>query len=227
MFYFDPTYLIILPALIIAAIAQAKMSSAYNKYKRIANSRGLSGAMVARRILDENGLSDVPVHRVGRNLSDHYHPTKRSVNLSNDVYDNASIASICIAAHECGHAIQHKVGYAPLLMRSAIAPVAQFASSASVILIIIGIIFGLFNLSMIGIIFFSITVLFQIITLPVEFNASKRALEIIEQDNIIVDKKELSGAKKVLSAAAMTYVAATMVAILQLLRFIMLARSRD
>ena len=226
MFYFDSTYLILVPALIIAAIAQGKLSSTYNKYKRIANSRGISGAMVARRILDENGLYDVPVCRVGGHLSDHYHPTRRTVNLSSDVYDNASIASICIAAHECGHAIQHKESYAPLVLRSAIAPVAQFASSASMILIIIGIIFGLFNLSMIGIIFFSITVIFQVITLPVEFNASKRALQIIKSDNI-VDVNELKGAKKVLSAAAMTYVAATLVAALQLLRFFLLARGRD
>jgi Zn-dependent membrane protease YugP len=229
MFYgygFDSTFLLILPAIILAAYAQSKVSSTFNKYLRVMNSYGYTGFEVARRILDANGLQDVPVERVAGKLSDHYDPRKRILRLSQDVYNSNSLASVGVAAHECGHAIQHLEGYAPLVIRNAIAPVASFGSQASWIFIIAGFIFSWVNLIDIGILLFAAAVVFQVITLPVEFNASRRAIELLEV-NGLVPVNEIGPSREVLRAAALTYVAATFTAVMQLFRLFVLRGRRN
>lgn len=226
-FYFDPTYILIIIAGIISVIAQIKIKSTYSKYSGVWSASGMTGAQVARQILDSHGLYDIPVMRVSGSLTDHYHPGKRIINLSDSVYDSTSVAAIGVAAHECGHAIQHANGYALLSIRSALVPVANIGSQLSWVFIILGIIFS-FNQTLItiGIIMFSAAVLFQLITLPVEFNASKRAMDELESSHILVGN-ELKCSRKVLSAAALTYVAAAATAILQLLRLIILFGGRN
>lgn len=229
MFYgygFDPTFILVLPAIILAAYAQSKVTSTFNKYLRVRNSYGHTGYEVARRILDINGLRDVPVELVHGRLTDHYDPRKRVLRLSQDVYNSNSLASIGVAAHECGHAIQHSEGYAPLIIRNAIAPVASFGSQAAWLFIIAGFIFSWVNLIDIGILLFSAAVAFQVITLPVEFNASSRAIALLE-GNALVPAEEIGPAKEVLRAAALTYVAATFAAIMQLVRLFVLRGRRD
>jgi len=224
--FFDSTFLLILPAIILAAYAQSKVTSTFNKYLRVMNSYGLTGFEVARRILDENGLQDVPVERIAGKLTDHYDPRKRILRLSQDVYNSHSLASVGVAAHECGHAIQHMEGYAPLIIRNAIAPIASFGSQASWIFIIAGFIFSWVNLIDIGILLFSAAVVFQVITLPVEFNASRRAIELLEV-NGLVPVNEIGPSKEVLRAAALTYVAATFTAVMQLFRLLVLRGRRN
>ncbi|MHB1392049.1 MAG: zinc metallopeptidase [Clostridia bacterium] len=229
MFYgygLDPTFILLIPAMILAAYAQSKVKSTFNKYLRVRNSYGHTGFDVARRILDANGLQDVPVELVGGSLSDHYDPRKRVLRLSQDVYNSNSLASVGVAAHECGHAIQHLEGYAPLIVRNAIAPVASIGSQASWLFIIGGFIFGLGGLIDIGILLFSAAVAFQVITLPVEFNASSRAIVLLES-NGLVPSNEIGPAREVLKAAALTYVAATFAAIMQLVRLFVLRGRRD
>ncbi len=229
MFYgygFDSTFILILPAMILAAYAQSKVKSTFNKYLKVRNSYGHTGFDVARRLLDANGLQDVPVELVGGRLSDHYDPRKRVLRLSQDVYNSNSLASVGVAAHECGHAIQHLEGYAPLIVRNAIAPVASFGSQAAWFFIIGGFIFSWMNLINIGIILFAAAVAFQVITLPVEFNASSRAIVLLES-NGLVPANEIGPAREVLRAAALTYVAATFVAIMQLVRLFVLRGRRD
>lgn len=225
-FLMDSSYLIyVVPALLLALLAQWNVKSTFGRYSSVPNSHGYSGADVARRILDRNGLSDVAVERVAGNLSDHYDPRTRVVRLSQGVYDGRSVASIGVAAHETGHAIQHSTGYSPLRLRNAIIPVTQFSSSISVWLILIGFFFSWAPLALAGIILFSFAVLFELVTLPVEFNASSRALHILDEDGIL-RANELAGARKVLRAAAMTYVAATVVAFMQLVRLLALYGGR-
>lgn len=229
MFYgygFDPTYILILPAIILAAYAQSKVSSTFSKYLRVMNSYGHTGYDVARRILDSNGLQNIPIERVGGRLSDHYDPRKRVLRLSQDVYNSNSLASVGVAAHECGHAIQHSEGYAPLVVRNAIAPIASFGSQASWLFIIAGLIFSWVDLIDIGILLFASAVLFQVITLPVEFNASRRAIALLE-GNGLVPSNEIGPSREVLKAAALTYVAATFTAVMQLLRLFVLRGRRD
>lgn len=226
MFYFDSSFIILIPALIVAAWAQYKVSSTFEKYSKYVSRNGYTGAQVARILLDSNGLYDVPVELIPGKLSDHYDPTRRVMRLSEDVYYGNSVASIGVAAHETGHAIQHKRRYVPLVIRNSIVPVVNFGSNLSWILFIAGFIFGLKGLVNIGIVLFTTVVLFQIITLPVEFDASSRALKILEGKAILYGD-ELKGARSVLSAAAMTYVAAALTAIAQLLRLIYISRSRD
>ncbi len=223
---FDPTYLLILPAIILAAYAQSKVSSTFNKYLRVRNSYGFTGQEAARKILDANGLQDVLVERVGGRLSDHYDPRTRVLRLSQDVYSSSSLASVGIAAHECGHAIQHSEGYAPLVVRNTIAPIAMFGSQAAWIFVIAGFIFDMLGLIDIGILLFSAAVAFQVITLPVEFNASRRAILLLES-NGLVPAEELGPSKKVLNAAALTYVAATFTAVMQLIRLLLIRGRRD
>lgn len=224
---FDYMYLLIILSCVIALIAQIKVKSTYSKYSRYGASSGITGAQAARQILQMNGIMDVTIEHVSGNLTDHYDPRHKVLRLSDSVYGSSSIAAIGVAAHECGHAIQHNVGYAPLQIRNSIVPAVNFASSASWFLILAGIIFSsssfLVNL---GIIMFSLTVLFQLITLPVEFNASGRALAILSDSGMLYGD-EVKGAKNVLSAAAMTYVAAAITAVLQLLRLIMIFGGRD
>lgn len=228
MYYYgiDYTYLIfVLPAIIISMIAQLKVSSTFSKYNKLANSRRITGADVARRILDKNGLSNVMVEHIRGNLTDHYDPTSKILRLSDSVFSSSTIAALGVAAHECGHAIQHARGYVPLKMRHGVYPLVRFSSAASMPLILIGLIVNTPYLLYFGIILFSAVVLFQLITLPVEFNASKRALVILK-DFYYLDDYELKGAKKVLTAAALTYVASALTSIMQLLRLLVIANNR-
>lgn len=219
-FFYDRYYIIyVLPALILALIAQFNVTSTFSRYSRIPNSRRMSGAEAARRILDQNGLYNVRVERISGNLSDHYDPKDQVVRLSEGVYDGYSVAALGVAAHETGHAIQHSTNYSPLVIRNAIIPITQFGSSTSIWLLIIGFIFNWRPLVMAGIILFSLAVVFQLITLPVEFNASSRALKILGDTGMLYGQ-ELAGARRVLTAAALTYVAATVVAFAQLLRLL-------
>ncbi|HBC96988.1 MAG TPA: peptidase [Clostridium sp.] len=226
MFYFDSSIIILIPALLVAIWAQYKVSSTFNKYSRYGSHNGYTGSQVARMLLDGSGLYDVPVELIPGKLSDHYDPSKRVMRLSQDVYYGNSVASIGVAAHETGHAIQHKNGYVPLIIRNSIVPVVNFGSNASWILLLAGFILGIRGLVNLGIILFTSVVLFQIITLPVELNASKRALRMLEGKNILYSG-ELSGARSVLSAAAMTYVAAILTSIANLLRLIYISRDRN
>lgn len=227
MFYYDATYLILVPALIISFWAQTKINSAFDRYSRVSTMKGITGAQVARMLLDSDGLYDVPVELVGGRLSDHYDPKNRVMRLSHEVFYGNSVASIGVAAHETGHAIQHKEKYAPLTLRNSIVPVVNIGSSFSWILFIGGMILGLPSLVQFGIFLFSGVVVFQLITLPVEFNASSRALRILDEKQILYNE-ELKGARAVLNAAAMTYVAGAIMAVSQLLRLLILSnRNRD
>ncbi len=218
-YYIDPTYLILIPAILISAWAQFKVSSTFNKYSTVRSINGYTGAQVARILLNDAGLQEVEIQQVPGRLSDHYDPRAKVLRLSSDVYGSTSVASIGVAAHEVGHAIQDKESYSALVFRNAIVPIVNFSSSLSWILFFIGILLSYSTLVTIGIILFSVVVLFQLVTLPVEFNASSRALKLLEVRGILYDK-EVDGARKVLSAAALTYVAATLMAVLQLVRLI-------
>jgi len=221
----DYTYILILIAAVISMIASIRVKTTYKKYSKVYSSSGMTSEQVAEKMLHDAGIFDVGIEVVGGNLTDHYSPKDKKLCLSDTVYGSNSVAAIGVAAHECGHAIQDKEGYAPLNLRSVSVPVANFGSKLSVPIIILGFFLNHQGLIDIGIILFSLVVLFQIITLPVEFNASKRALSTLEGDGILIGE-EYDGAKKVLTAAAMTYVAAMITAILQLLRFIALSQSR-
>ena len=225
-FYFDRTMILLLPAIIIAFWAQSKVSGTYKKYRTVRTMNGYTGENVARMMLDAAGLYDVPVVEIRGELTDHYDPTSRVVRLSSDIYHGASIASAGIAAHEVGHAIQHKEAYKPLVLRTSIASAVNFSSQASIIIFMIGLLFSIPLLTNIGIIFFTVAVIYQLITLPVEFNASRRALNILESRNILYGN-EVSGAKSVLSAAAMTYVAAALMSISQLVRLIAISNRNN
>ncbi len=215
--------LLLIPALILSLYAQAKVSSSFNKYLKIQSRLGYSGREVARMILDKNGLNDVSIETTGGQLTDHYDPRTKVVRLSKQVAEGRSIASISVAAHETGHAIQHSEGYFPLLLRNNIAPIASISARFVWILILLGFIISPFFLEA-GILLYVGIVLFQVVTLPVEFNASKRALYQLEGG--FVDEEEVKPCKKVLKAAALTYVAATLVAISQLIRLIGLSGRR-
>lgn len=226
MFY-DPTMMILIPAILFTMYAQFKVSSTTNRFFRIKSRSGYNGQQVAERILAANGIRDVRIVPIRGTLTDHYDPRRKVLRLSEEVYYGTSITSVAVAAHECGHALQHAYGYAPLTIRGAIVPVVNFASSLSWILIFVGLFFsGNNTMLQLGILMFSATVIFQLITLPVEFNASSRALVQL-QDLGIVDSGEARDSRKVLSAAAMTYVAAALTAILQLARLLLIANNRD
>ncbi len=226
-YYYDATVLILIPAIIFAMYAQFKVNSTYSKYSKYSNARGVTAAQVARRILDSNGLTNIRVERISGKLTDNYNPTAQTVYLSDSTYSSTSVAAIGVAAHECGHAVQHATGYLPIRIRTAIVPITNIGSSVSWILILIGLLFSAFNLAMIGVLLFSLTAVFQAVTLPVEFNASARALDTLERDYILTDD-ELPMAKKVLSAAAMTYVAALVSSIASVLRlFLIVSNSRS
>ncbi len=226
----DMTYIIlVMPALIFAMYAQSKVNTTFNKYRTVANSKGLTGADVARRILDMNGLHNVIIERTAGNLTDHFDPKANVVRLSDATYSSTSVAAIGVAAHEVGHAVQHAEGYAPIKVRNAIVPVVQIASYAAWPLAIFGILLSFSGLATFGVLLFGAVVLFQIVTLPVEFNASSRALKTLES-HAILNGEELKASKSVLSAAAMTYVASAVVAIANLLRLLSLVgfgRNRD
>ena len=224
--FWDPTMILIIPALILTMVAQSRVQSAYQKYSKIRNMRGMTGADAAMHILRRNGLSDVKVEMTQGTLSDHYDPRSRVVRLSPEIFKGNSIASIAVAAHECGHALQHHMGYVPLSFRSAFFPVVNISSKAAFPLLFLGLILRSAGLMNVGILLFSAVVVFHLVTLPVEFNASSRAMVQIEENGFL-SMEEVTGAKKVLNAAAMTYVASAAMAALQLLRFIILRNSRD
>ena len=219
------TMLLLIPPLILAIWAQSRVSSTFNKYSRVKSSVGEPGYMFARRLLDSVGLYDVKVERVRGTLSDHYDPTNKVLRLSDSTYNSSSIAALGVVAHEAGHAIQHAKGYKPLVLRNLAVPLAGFGSNMAWIIFFIGLIFSTPFLLNAGIFLFLFVVLFSVITLPVEFNASSRALKLLPVMGM--SKEEVSGAKKVLSAAALTYVAAALMSIAQLLRMLVLARSRN
>lgn len=223
---FDPTYLLAILGLILTMMASAQVKSTYSKYAKVRSMSGLTGAMAAEQILHSNGIYDVSVQRVSGNLTDHYDPRSKVLRLSDSTYGSTSVAAICVAAHECGHAVQDEARYAPLVLRSTLVPIANFGSQLSWPIFLAGLIFSIGPLLTAGIVLFSLAVLFQLVTLPVEFNASSRALRILEERHIL-SSSELSGGKKVLRAAALTYVAALASSLLQLLRLIILARGRD
>ena len=223
-FGFDPTLIILIPAILFTIYAQFKVSSTTSRYLKVRSQRGFTGEQTARKILDINGLYDVRIEMVRGHLSDHYDPRSKVLRLSQDIYYGTSITSIAVAAHECGHAIQHAKGYAPLNLRSSLVPVVNFASNMSWFLIALGFFMG-GPLLKIGILLFSASVIFQLVTLPVEFNASNRAMVQLA-DTGILEGKELSQGRRVLTAAALTYVAAALTSVLQLLRLLAIA-NRD
>ncbi len=223
--FWDSTYILVLIGAAISAIASANVNSTFRKFDEYGNSRGYQAQEVARMMLQDAGIFDVRVEHVRGNLTDHYDPRSKVLHLSDSVYGSDSIAAIGVAAHECGHAIQHQVGYGPLKLRSLSVPVANFGSRLSWPLVLLGIFMGNEMLAGIGVLLFTAVVAFQLITLPVEFNASRRAMETLEGHHILMDE-ELTGAGKVLKAAALTYVAALFAAILQLLRLVAIANRR-
>lgn len=225
--FWDSTMVLLIPAILLSLYAQTKISSAYGKYSEVYSRSGYTGAQAARAILQANGLYDVRIEPVAGKLSDHYDPRDRTVRLSEGVYHGNSLASLAVAAHETGHALQHANGYFPLQLRATFVPVANFGSNLGPILILAGLFMPAFNfLLQLGILAFSLAVLFQLITLPVEFNASNRAMALL-QSNGMLSQDEAKGARKVLSAAALTYVAAALAAVLQLARFIIIAQGRN
>ena len=213
-------------AMIITLGAQWYVNHNYKKFLKFTNSKGLKGVDVARKILDMNGLNSVPVVEVSGFLSDHYDPRKKVVRLSSDIYNKDTISSVAVAAHECGHAIQDKEGYFFMKIRSVIAPFASFSSYAGYIAILVGCIFGILDFILLGIALELVILLFQVVTLPVEFNASSRALKILNNDHII-EENEVKGCRKVLTAAALTYVAGVASTVLEMLRLVLMFVRRD
>lgn len=222
MLFWDPTMIFLIPALILSMYAQVKVNSTFNRYAQVSSQRGMTGADVARYILNKNGLYNVAIERVDGHLSDHYDPRTHVVRLSTSVYSSTSIAALGVAAHEVGHAIQHDTGYTPLYIRNTVIPVTQIGSYLSIPLFLLGLIMGSETFIQVGILMFVAIVFFQIVTLPVEYNASHRAVAALGGEGILsVD--ELKGTKKVLNAAALTYVAAAVMAIFQLLRLLLIS----
>ena len=236
MFYIDWTYIIlVMPFVIFSMIASAKVNSSFKKYSEVYSRRGLTAAEAARRVLNENGVSGVAIERVQGHLTDHFDPKSNTIRLSENVYDSTSVASIGVACHEAGHAVQHAVGYIPVKVRTAIVPITNIGSKLSMPLIVLGIFLSYFGeqysiIAYIGVALFALCVVFQLVTLPTEFNASRRAIRAISDGGILYED-EVKGAKKVLSAAAMTYVAALAVTVMQLLRLVLIVagsqRRRD
>ena len=228
-YYFDPTYILVIIGAVICLIASARVKLTFNKFNKVRSMSGMTGAQAAERILHAAGIYDVTVQHVSGELTDHYDPRNKTLRLSDSVYGSPSVAAVGVAAHECGHVIQHQQSYAPLSIRAAIVPVANFGSFIAWPLIVIGFFITsstgslLINL---GILCFSLTVLFQLVTLPVEFNASSRAVRILGETGIL-GEEELRGTRKVLGAAALTYVAGAASAILQLVRLLILSGGRD
>lgn len=229
-YYFDPTYMLVIIGVVISLLASAKVKSTFAKYSNVRSMSGLTGAQAAERILRNAGIFDVSVQRISGHLTDHYDPKNKVLRLSDSVFGNTSVSAIGVAAHECGHAIQHNKEYAPLRIRTALVPIANFGATLSWPLILIGVLLSWSQtLITLGIVLFCAAVLFQIVTLPVEFNASNRAVKILASTGILSDR-EVSQTKQVLGAAALTYVAAAAASILQLLRLIILFggnRNRD
>ena len=236
MYYYDPTYILLLPAIIFTMFAQASVNSNFKRYSKVRNRRNLTGAEAARRMLDYNGLQDVRINPIRGNLTDHYNPKNRTLNLSESVYGVNSVAAVSVACHEAGHALQHAKGYTPLKLRNSIVPVVNFASTLAWPMIFFGILLlsagsyemGYFGLLLmdIGIIGFCAVVVFHLVTLPVEFNASRRAIDKMEELGLVA-AEDIPGSKKVLRAAALTYVAALATAVANLLRLLAIRGRND
>lgn len=225
--YLDIYYLIlVLPAVLLSLWAQTRVTSTFEKYSKYSTHSRITGSEVARKILNENGLSHIAIERVNGKLTDHYDPKNNVIRLSEDVYDSTSVASIGVAAHEAGHAVQYGEHYLPIKIRNTILPVANLGSNLAVPLAILGFILSYEPLVSFGILLFGAVVLFQVVTLPVEFNASARAVKILSNSGIIYDEEE-KGVKKVLGAAALTYVAAALTALMNLIRLILVFGKRD
>ena len=227
-YYWDPTYILVVIGALICMIASARVKGTFNKYSQLRSMSGMNGAQVAQRVLQAAGIYDVQVRHVSGSLTDHYDPRTKTVNLSDPVYNATSVAALGVAAHECGHAIQHAKSYAPLSIRSALVPIANFGSMLAWPVILIGLLFNTRSSGLIidiGILLFSAAVLFQLVTLPVEFDASRRALVMLRTQGILADD-ELRYTRRVLKSAALTYVASAAAAILQLLRIILITNGR-
>ena len=227
-YYWDPTYILVVIGAVICMIASARVKGTFNKYSQLRSMSGKNGAQVAQRVLQAAGIYDVQVRHVSGSLTDHYDPRTKTVNLSDPVYNATSVAALGVAAHECGHAIQHAKSYAPLSIRSALVPIANFGSMLAWPVILIGLFFNTRSSGLIidiGILLFSAAVLFQLVTLPVEFDASRRALVMLRTQGILADD-ELKYTRRVLKSAALTYVASAAAAILQLLRIILITNGR-
>ena len=227
-YYWDPTYILVVIGAVICMIASARVKGTFNKYSQLRSMSGMNGAQVAQRVLQAAGIYDVQVRHVSGSLTDHYDPRTKTVNLSDPVYNATSVAALGVAAHECGHAIQHAKSYAPLSIRSALVPIANFGSFLAWPVILIGLLFNTRSSGLIidiGILLFSAAVLFQLVTLPVEFDASRRALVMLRTQGILADD-ELKYTRRVLKSAALTYVASAAAAILQLLRIILITNGR-
>jgi len=226
MFYYDTRYwMMLLPVLIITLYAQWKVNSSFRRYSKVTNLRRLTGAQAAEAVLRRHGVYDVRIERVRGNLTDHYDPRTNVIRLSESVYDSPTISAVGVAAHEAGHAVQYAESYAPIQLRAALIPITQVGSQFGVILLFIGLLLSAEPLFFTGILLFSLTTLFQLVTLPVEFNASRRAMETIGEAGLLTDE-EARGARQVLSAAALTYVAALLMSVVQLLRYVMLFSDR-
>ena len=223
-FYFDYSYIILIPAMLFALIAQAMVNSAFTKYNKVGTRCNMTGADAARLILDRNGLHHVRIEQIAGNLTDHFDPRTNVIRLSQSVYGSSGIAAVGVAAHEAGHAVQYAEGYGPMKIRSAIIPATNIGSKLALPIFIIGLIFS-YEIAMLGIILFSLTAVFQAVTLPVEFNASRRAMDALD-GSARLTSDELAGARKVLTAAALTYVAALATALSQILRLLIIANRR-
>lgn len=225
--FFDPTIILVLIGVVISMWASARVNSTFSRYNKVRSATGMTGADVAKRLLNNQGIYDVTVRKVAGNLTDHYDPRTKTVNLSESVHDSTSVAAIGVAAHECGHAMQDNTEYVPLKLRAAIVPVANIGARISWPLILLGVFIAGFGspFVQIGILLFSLSVIFQLVTLPVEFNASARAVRLLDETGILMGE-EVDGTRKVLGAAALTYVAAAAASILQLLRLVILFGGR-
>ena len=221
----DGTYILIVIGMVLSMLASSRVKTTFAKYQRVRSMSGMTGAEAAQRILRQSGIYDVRVERVSGSLTDHYDPRSKVLRLSDSVYGSSSVAAVGVAAHECGHAVQHEKGYVPLSIRSALVPVANFGANLAWPVFLMGLIFSIGPLLDIGILLFLAAVLFQLVTLPVEFNASSRALRLLESNGILYGE-EIRDTRKVLSAAALTYVASLAASVLQLLRLIILAVGR-
>jgi uncharacterized protein len=221
--FFDPIFLLfIIPPILLMLFAQWRVKNTFGKYSQVMNQRGISGAQAARKILDDNGLSDVPVEQVDGELTDHYDPRARALRLSTPVYGGRSVAALGIAAHEAGHALQHSEGYVPLQVRSLLVPAATFGSNLGWIMILGGLILQFTAIAWLGVLFFAVGTLFALVTLPVEFNASSRAMAMLTTNGMIVTQEEQSQNQQVLNAAALTYIAGFLAALMQLIYWVML-----
>ena len=224
-YYFDPTYVLVIIAFLLTLFASMGVKSTFSKYNDVRSSRGITAASAARQILDANGLQNIRIEHVSGDLTDHYSPNENVIRLSDSTYNSTSVAAIGVAAHECGHAVQHQVGYVPIKIRNGIVPIVNVCNMLSMPIFIIGLILGLGRLAMVGAILFGAVLVFQLVTLPTEINASRRAMKTLES-MYLLEGDELTGARKTLTAAAMPYVAAVASTALQFLRLVLLANRR-